>query len=350
MRIGLLTGGGDCPGLNPAIRAVVKHASSLGIEVVGIYDSLQGLLERPLRYKVLTLSDVTDLLGRGGTILGTYNKGNPFLKDREQKLQALRQSMSELKLTGLISIGGEGSQGIAAELHNEKFKIIGIPKTIDNDLPGTDRTIGFSTCVDIVAESVERLQSTAESHDRIMVLEVMGRDSGYIALHGGLAGGANVILIPEIPFDYDAIIRKIQERKNMSRKFSVIVISEGAFEKGRDANYKQEMTGEKNLGGIGHIVAKTLFEKTGMDIRVTVLGHLQRGGPPNAEDRIIATRFGVYAVDLAAKNQFGRLVVFRGQGLTDIPYNEVPVYQRRKLLPNDEILKAAESIKTCLGR
>lgn len=350
MRIGLLTGGGDCPGLNPAIRAVVKHASSLGMEVVGIYDSLQGLLERPLRYKVLTLSDVTDLLGRGGTILGTYNKGNPFLKDREKKLQMLRQGMSELKLDGLISIGGEGSQGIASELNKEKINVIGIPKTIDNDLPGTDRTIGFSTCVDIVAESVQRLQSTAESHDRIMILEVMGRDSGYIALHGGLAGGANVILIPEIPFDYEAIIKKIQDRKKLSRKFSVIVASEGAFEKGRNASYKQEMTGEKNLGGIGHVIAKTLFDKTGMDIRVTVLGHLQRGGPPNADDRILATRFGVYAVDLAAKNKFGRLVVFRGQALSDIPYDEILAFKRRKLSADDEILKAAESIKICLGR
>jgi len=350
VRIGVLTGGGDCPGLNPAIRAIVKHASSLGIEVVGIYDSLQGLFERPLRYKILGLSDVTDLLGRGGTILGTYNKGNPFTKNREEKFQTLRQAIDELKLDGLISIGGEGSQAIAAELHNEKFKIIGIPKTIDNDLPGTDRTIGFSTCVDIVAESVERLQSTAESHDRIMVLEVMGRDSGYIALHGGLAGGANIILIPEIPFDYEAIVKKIQERKTMSRKFSVIVVSEGAYEKGHEASYKKEMSGEKNLGGIGHLIAKKLFEKTGMDIRVTVLGHLQRGGSPNAEDRIIATRFGVYAVDLAAKNQFGRLVVLKGQELTDIPYNEVPIYQRRKLLPTDEILKAAENIKICLGR
>lgn len=350
MRIGLLTGGGDCPGLNPAIRAVVKHAHGLGIEVVGIFDSLQGILERPMRYKVLDLSDVTELLSRGGTILGTYNKGNPFLEKREQKLEHLRQAMKELKLEALIVIGGEGSQGIATELHNEKFNVIGVPKTIDNDLPGTDQTIGFASCVDIVAESVERLQSTAESHDRIMVLEVMGRDSGYIALHGGLAGGANVILIPEIPFDYEAIIRKIQDRKNLSRKFSVIVVSEGAYEKDQSASYKKEMTGEKNLGGIGQLIAKQLYERTGMDIRVTVLGHLQRGGAPSAADRIIASRFGVYAVNLAAKRQFGRLVVLKGQQLSDISYSEMPQYQRRKILLDDEILKTAEAIQICLGR
>jgi 6-phosphofructokinase 1 len=350
VRIGLLTGGGDCPGLNPAIRAVVKYAHIQGIEVVGIYDSLQGLLERPMRTKTLHLADVTDLLSRGGTVLGTYNKGSPFLQDREKKLTRLREGMQELKLDGLINIGGEGSQGISAELHKEKFKIIGIPKTIDNDLPGTDQTIGFATCVDIVSEAVERLQSTAESHDRIMVLEVMGRDSGYIALHGGLAGGANVILIPEIPFDYDAIIKKIQARKNMSRKFSVIVVSEGASEKGQNASYKEELTGQHNLGGIGQLVAKRLFEKTGMDIRVTVLGHLQRGGKPNAIDRILATRFGSYAVDLLSKNKFGRLVVLKGQEISDIGLDGLPLYQRRKILPNDEILRTAENISICLGR
>lgn len=350
MRIGLLTGGGDCPGLNPAIRAVVKHAHNHNIEVVGIYDSLQGLLEEPMRYKILQLADVTDLLSRGGTILGTYNKGNPFLKDKERKIKRLRDAMNDLNLTGLISIGGEGSQGIAAELHKENFKIIGVPKTIDNDLPGTDQTIGFSSCVDIVSEAVERLQSTAESHDRIMILEVMGRDSGYIALHGGLAGGAHVILIPEIPFDYDAIVSKIKARKDMSRKFSVIVISEGASEKGKAASYKKETGGEMNLGGIGHIVAKRLFEKTGMDIRVTVLGHLQRGGPPNAADRIIATRFASYAVDLAAKNKFGRLVVLKGQEISDMSYNDMPMYQRQKIELTDQILQTAENINICLGR
>lgn len=350
MRVGLLTGGGDCPGLNPAIRAVVKHAHMKGIEVVGIFDSLQGLLEEPLRYKIMQLADVTDLLNRGGTVLGTYNKGNPFLNDREAKIKKLRQSMSQLKIEGLINIGGEGSQGISAELHKEKFKVIGIPKTIDNDLPGTDQTIGFATCVDIVSEAVERLQSTAESHDRIMVLEVMGRDSGYIALHGGLAGGANVILIPEIPFDYHAIVEKIQSRKNLSRKFSVIVVSEGASEKGQTANYKQEIGGQSNLGGIGQIVAKKLYELTGMDIRVTVLGHLQRGGKPNAADKILATRFGTYAIDLISKNKFGRLVVLKGQEISDIALDTMPMYQRRKISLEDEILKTAENINICLGR
>ncbi len=350
MRIGLFTGGGDCPGLNAAIRAVVKRASLSGIEIVGIYDSLQGLIERPLRAKPLQLADVTDLVAKGGTILGTYNKGNPFTKDKDAKIKAIRAGMQELKLDGLISIGGEGSQGIAAEMVKENFNIIGIPKTIDNDLPGTEQTIGFSTCVDIVAESVMRLQSTAESHDRIMVLEVMGRDSGYIALHGGVAGGANVILIPEIPFDFAAIERKIQARKAMGRKFSVIVVSEGALPKDGEMTYKNEVSGEKNLGGIGQLVSKGLYDRTGMDIRVTVLGHIQRGGPPNPVDRLLATRFGVYAVELALKKQFGRLVVLKGQKLSDIAYKDLPVYQRRKIAENDEMLTAAEGIDICLGR
>lgn len=350
MRIGLLTGGGDCPGLNAAIRSVVKHAGHLGIEVVGIYDSLQGLIERPLNCKVLNYTDVTDILARGGTILGTYNKGNPLAKDRRLKLQRLREALQEKKIDGLIMIGGEGSQGIAAELSLEGINVVGIPKTIDNDLPETDQTIGFATCVDIVAESVMRLQSTAESHDRVIVLEVMGRDSGYIALHGGLAGGAHVILIPEIPFDFGAIQQKILARKRLGRKFSIIVVSEGASEKNGAAIYKEEFDGEKNLGGVGRLVARRLYEMTAMDIRVTVLGHLQRGGPPNAVDRILATRFGVYATELAAKKQYGRLVVLRGQELTDIPYKDVPMYQRRTILPSDEILKTAEGIDICLGR
>lgn len=350
MRIGLLTGGGDCPGLNAVIRAVVKHSELEGVEVFGIHDSLQGLLYRPLRYTDLKFSDVTHLLNRGGTMLGTYNKGNPFRTDKEAKLQTLKSSIKELGLDALINVGGEGSQGISKELHNYGIPVIGIPKTIDNDLPGTDQTIGFSTCVDIVSDSVDRLQSTAESHDRIMVLEVMGRDSGYIALHGGLAGGANVILIPEIPFQYEAIVEKILWRQKMGRKFSVIVVSEGAFEKGKEATYKTQMAGEETLGGIGHLLARNLFEKTQMDIRVTVLGHLQRGGSPNATDKILATRFGVYAVDLFLKKQFGRLVVLKGRELSDISYEDIHAFERQTLSHEDSILKTAESIGVCLGR
>lgn len=350
MRVALLTGGGDCPGLNAAIRAVVKHATKLGIEVYGIYDSLQGLLVQPLAYKKLVYEDVTDILAKGGTILGTYNKGNPFAHHGDEKLKTLKESMKTLGIEALINIGGEGSQGISSILHKAQIPVVGIPKTIDNDLPGTDQTIGFSTCVDLVSESIERLQSTAESHDRIMILEVMGRDSGYIALHGGLAGGAHVILIPELPFDYGAIVQKIQERKNMSRKYSVIVVSEGAYEKGAQARYKKESSGEKNLGGVGHELARKLYELTHMDTRVTVLGHLQRGGSPNASDRILATRFGVHAIELIAKKKFGRLVVLKGQTLSDLPFEEIPSFERRKLSSNDEVLRAAESINICLGR
>lgn len=350
MRVGILTGGGDCPGLNAAIRAAVKCGTGRNCELIGIIDSFNGLFERPTRTMRLELGDVTDLLDKGGTILGTHNEGNPFGQDREGKLSNLRAAIADLGLDGLIAIGGEGTQGLAGELVAEGIPVIGIPKTIDNDLPGTDQTIGFKTCVNLVADSVMRLRSTAESHDRIMVLEVMGRDSGYIALHGGIAGGANIILIPEIPFDMVSIRRKILERKNMGRNYSVVVVSEGASEKGGEAVYKEELGGAKTLGGVGHQVAQKLHELCDMDVRVTVLGHLQRGGPPCPEDRILATRFGVYAVELAVKKRFNKLVVLKGKELTDIPYNEVLRFQRRKIPPNDEILKAAEAINICMGR
>lgn len=348
--MGILTGGGDCPGLNAAIRAAVKSGIAKGCQLVGIIDSFNGLFERPTRTSLLGLEDVSDILDKGGTILGTHNEGSPFGEKPEENILRLREAMSELDLAGLIVIGGEGTQGIAGELAATGVPVIGIPKTIDNDLPGTDQTIGFKSCVNLVADSVMRLRSTAESHDRIMVLEVMGRDSGYIALHGGLAGGANVILIPEIPFDVKRIQKKILERKNIGRNFSVVVVSEGATEKGGEAIYKEELGGAKTLGGVGVQVAQKLHSLCDMDVRVTVLGHLQRGGSPCPEDRILATRFAVYAVDLALKKRFNRLVVLKGQQVSDTPYSEVSRFQRRKLLPSDEILRAAEAISVCLGR
>lgn len=355
MRIGICTGGGDCPGLNAAIRALVQSAacSKEHIEIVGIYDSINGIMDRPLRSKTLSLSDVSEILFRGGTILGTHNKGNPLNLDKNEKakkIDSIRQGMKELKLDCLIMVGGEGSQGIASELCEHGLNIIGIPKTIDNDLPGSDQTIGFATCVDLVAHSVMRLRSTAESHDRIMILEVMGRDSGYIALHGGLAGGAHGILVPEIPFEFEALYKKVLSRSQRGRKFSVIVVSEGASEKGRNMTYKTESSGASTLGGIGQYVAQKLYEISQMETRVTVLGHLQRGGEPNANDRILATRFATHALELVKNKQFGKFVIIKGGKISNIGYSEIARFERQKLLADDEILHTAEAIGICLGR
>ncbi|MEZ4743969.1 MAG: ATP-dependent 6-phosphofructokinase [Bdellovibrionota bacterium] len=354
MRLGVCTGGGDCPGLNAAIRAVTKHAiGSFRAEVIGVRDSFNGLMDDPIRIQKLELSDVTDIANKGGTILGTFNKGNPFLNEstKEKAVKATFAGYKKAGLDCLIVIGGEGTQGMSSLLSERGMNIIGIPKTIDNDLPGTDQTIGFSSAVDIVSEAVTRVQSTAESHDRVMILEVMGRDSGYIALHGGLAGGANVILIPEIPFSYTEIMNKINDRKKLGRNFSVIVVAEGCHEVGGKpvfqlgANKKQA-----NLGGIGAIVANKLNEISGMDTRVTVLGHVQRGGSPNSIDRILAAEMGVRAVDLASKGEFGKFVVYKDGKIGEVDYTDINPSERRLIPLDDFTLLSAERIGISFGR
>lgn len=342
MRIGVCTGGGDCPGLNAAIRSIVKYANrQTQVELIGIQDSFKGLQEEPPKYKNLVLSDVTDIYFKGGTILGTYNKKPNNLEEFNKNIESICKGYHTLKLDCLIIIGGEGTQSIAKKLSSLNLKIIGIPKTIDNDLPETDQTIGFSTCVDLVSESVIRLQSTAESHDRVMILEVMGRDSGYIGLYGGLAGGAHVILIPEIPFDYNVICKKLMERKKLGRNYSVIVVSEGAKEHNNDS---------KPALPIGQTVAKELSHLINMESRVTVLGHLQRGGMPNAHDRNLATKLGVFAFDLIKKKTFGKLIATKGPNFVAVDYKKIKSRTRRKVSPTDITLIAAESIGICFGR
>ena len=350
-RIGICTGGGDCPGLNAAIRAVAKHAIyNHGLEVYGIFDSFNGLQESPQLYKKLDYNNVVDILHRGGTILGTCNKGDRFeTPEGQKKLQRTVEGIKTLGLDALIVVGGEGTQTMAKHLSETGVPVIGIPKTIDNDLLGTDQTIGFSSCTDLVSESVIRLQSTAESHDRIMILEVMGRDSGYIALHGGIAGGANIILLPEIPFNYESIVKKISFRQSLERRFSVIVVSEGAYEKGQAPTY-QNSKGKKNLGGIGSIVAQNLSEQTGIESRITVLGHLQRGGAPNSTDKILASRFAVHAVDLITQGEKGKVVVIQDGKITHVDYNDIPKNYRKKISLDDNHIKTAEDIGICLGR
>ncbi|MBV8652860.1 MAG: ATP-dependent 6-phosphofructokinase [Alphaproteobacteria bacterium] len=356
MRLGVCTGGGDCPGLNAAIRAVVKHAiGTYGARVYGIQDSFNGLIEHPLRVRELSLGDVTDTLAKGGTILGTTNAGDPFAFPgggaKAQDLSKLCvEGYRQIGLDALIVIGGDGTQLIAGKLGQLGLNIVGVPKTIDNDLVGTDQTIGFDTAVQIATEAITRLQSTAESHARIMVLEVMGRDAGHIALHAGMAGGANVILVPEIPFQFAPLLQKIDERRRLGRHFSLVVVSEGAYEDGQKPTYEQRLGGALRLGGVAGLVAQELHKRTGIETRVTVLGHIQRGGSPSAVDRLLATMFATHAVDLAMQGKFGRVAVLQGRQVTDVPYQTVTVGSRPIDVATDPYLRSAEAIGICMGR
>jgi 6-phosphofructokinase 1 len=352
MKVGICTGGGDCPGLNAAIRAVVRHGiGSFGFEMVGIHTGLTGLMGPNVHYTPLPLSKVTGILDRGGTILGTSNKGTPFTDEEATRKTraALKLGWDTLKLDALVIIGGDGTQSMARQVIDMGYNVIGIPKTIDNDLMGTEQTIGFMTAVDIATEAAMRLQSTAESHDRIMVMEVMGRDSGYITLNAGIASGANVVLIPEIPFSYDAICRRIESRRSLGRNYSLVLVAEGASAIGGEASYTEAAGGKKNLGGIGAQVAHELHHRTGMETRVTVLGHVQRGGSPAPADRILATQFGVAAVDLIAAKKFNRMVVLRDGKVSSRPYSEIG--EGRQQIPADHsTIRSAEAIGICLGR
>lgn len=356
MKIGLCTGGGDCPGLNAVIRAVVKHAvGTYGWEVHGIKDSFNGLMSRPLQVRKIELDDVSDILTKGGTILGTTNAGNPFSgdpKESQRKINLITEAYKQLGLEAIIVVGGDGTQTIAHQLMQHGIKIVGVPKTIDNDLASTDETIGFNTAVEVAADAVSRLQSTAESHDRIMILEVMGRDAGHIALHAGMAGGANIILLPEIPFDYKKLVEKVEQRKKMGRYYSLVVVAEGAHEVGKGAEYVTTTTSAhqpKNLGGIGSMVARELFERTKIETRVTVLGHIQRGGTPTPYDRVLATVFGTRAVELIKQKKFGVFVARVGSGFTEVSYEKAAGKYRPLELDNPYLL-SAEASGIALGR
>ncbi|MCX6124347.1 MAG: ATP-dependent 6-phosphofructokinase [Proteobacteria bacterium] len=352
MKIAICTGGGDCPGLNAVIRSVTLHAVlNHKMEVTGVMQSINGLMSDPPTIRKLDLESVTGILERGGTILGTSNNGSPF-KDPVAGPKALAMALKnwqKLGLDGLIVVGGDGTQRMALNLHSAGMPILGIPKTIDNDYSPTDLSVGFTTAVEVAAAAIERLHSSAESHSRAMVIEVMGRDAGFIALHAGIAAGANVILLPEIPYNFEAIVKATEERKARGRNFSIIVVAEGAFEQGKAAIFRSSATGTFNLGGVADEVAKQLHARVGLDARVTVLGHVQRGGTPGAVDRILATTFGVHAVDLAAKRQWGRVVTWRGGKVGNIGYEDIKE-GTRAIAANDQFLHAAESIGICLGR
>ena len=321
MKIGILTGGGDCPGLNPVIRAAVRHGINEGQEFLGLRHGWKGLLEKDTM--PLDLKSVSGILHKGGTILGT-SRTNPYTGENNGEELAIK-SFKDLGLDALIIIGGEDTLGVATKLTKAGLNIVGVPKTIDNDLGATDFTFGFDTAVNIVTECIDRLHTTAESHDRIMVVEVMGRHAGWIAAYSGIAGGADYILIPEIPIDIEEVCSCIKKRHEKGKNFSIIVVSEGAFFK--HENYalqekKLDEFGHVRLGGIGHDLGKLIESKTGYETRVTVLGHIQRGGSPSAFDRVLGTRFGVKAYELIKEGKFGRMASLRGNEIVDVPLEE----------------------------
>ena len=316
-RIGVLTGGGDCPGLNSVIRAVVRCSLREGIEVVGIRNGWAGLTQN-IAPMLLDLNAISGIIHRGGTILGT-SRTNPY-KSRDI-LQNLYKNFAKYRLDALIVIGGEDTLGVAAKLAKEGYPIVGVPKTIDNDLSGTDYTFGFDTAVNIVMEAIDRLHTTAESHHRIMVVEVMGRHAGWIALTSGIAGGADIILIPEFPMSIRDVIQSINSRLARGKNFSIIVVAEGAQIKGGklfQKGIKKDEFGHAILGGISQALADEISRQTGLDTRVTQLGHIQRGGSPTAFDRMLGTRFGVKAVELVKKRKFGHMVCLRGTEIKSI--------------------------------
>jgi len=320
-KIGVLTGGGDCPGLNAVIRAVVKKSMKNNWEVLGILDGWKGLIEGNVM--TLTEAHISGILPKGGTILGT-SRTNPFKEPAN--IDKLLKNMKKFKLDALIAIGGEDTLGVALKLHKMGVPVVGVPKTIDNDICGTDYTFGFDTAVSIVTDAIDRLHTTAESHHRIMVLEVMGRHAGWIATVSGIAGGADEILIPEKPFDIEAVCRNLKARHDKGKKFSIVVVSEGATPKAsahfETLSQEKDEFGHVRLGGIGQRLAKEIEKRLGVETRFTVLGHVQRGGSPTAYDRVLATRYGVAAVELVKDGHFGKMVALRGYKIVPVDLNE----------------------------
>lgn len=357
-RIGILTGGGDAPGLNAVIRAVVKSAIHHGeYEVLGIRDGFEGCLS-PEGVVELTRAEIRGILPRGGTILGAANRGNPFarqvVRDGKEVIEdvsnQVERRITELGLETLIVVGGDGTLRISLELYRKGMPIVGVPKTIDNDIHGTEVTFGFDTAVNTAMEAIDRLHTTAESHHRVIVLELMGRDAGFIALQAGIAGGADVILIPEIPFEYERICETIRAGAERGRRYSIIVAAEGARPKGGQQVFKQ--TGDEmvsaRLGGIGQVVAQQVEALCGIESRVMVLGHLQRGGSPTAFDRWLATRFGVQAFGLALEKSHGRMVALQGAKVVDVPLADALAATKRVDLNGDGV-RTARTLGLCLG-
>lgn len=358
MKLGVLTGGGDCPGLNAVIRAVVKTAiHDYDMEVVGFMDGYEGLIQN--RYRKLTSADVSGILTLGGTILGTSNRADPFrfpvMQENDyiyldRSAEAV-QNFERLGLDALIAIGGDGTMAASDGMSKKGINIVGVPKTIDNDLMGTDQTFGFDTALSTASEAIDKIHTTAQAHHRVMIIEVMGRYSGWLALASGIAGGGDIILIPEIPYHLDVVCDKIRDRNISGKNFSIIVIGEGAKPEGGDMVVKQIVANSPDqirLGGVSNQLAAQIEGITKLETRVTILGHLVRGGSPTAFDRILASRFGSSAVRQAAKHEYGRMVALQGFDITSVPIETV-AGKNRKVERNSPLIRTAISLGTSLG-
>jgi ATP-dependent phosphofructokinase / diphosphate-dependent phosphofructokinase len=356
-KIGIVTGGGDCPGLNAVIRAVVKAASRRGWETIGIIGGYEGLLQ-PQKFRLLDYHALDGLLLRGGTILGTSNRGRFAAKVGhgetrgipKEILDEAKQGVEQLGISALVCVGGDGSLSIAQQLYQQGIPVVGVPKTIDNDLEATVMTFGFDSAVACATDALDRLHTTAESHGRAMVLEVMGRYAGWIAIYAGVAGGADVILIPEIPFRFESIAAKIAERDQAGKHFTIIVVAEGARPEGGEfvTAAGQEQNREARLGGIGNRVAEEIQKRTGKEARAVVLGHLQRGGSPTNMDRALCTVFGTQAVELIADGNFGQMVAYTGAQVISVKISEAT--GRLRTVPlNGGFVRSARALGICLG-
>jgi 6-phosphofructokinase 1 len=355
-RIGILTGGGDCPGLNGVIRAVTKKAIfEYDMEVIGIEDGYEGLINKA--YRPLSITDVSGIITLGGTILGTSNKANPYKyisngsstpKDLSSDVIA---TVKEIGLDCLVCIGGDGTLRIAHRLMHDGIPIVGVPKTIDNDIIGTDISFGFFTAVDIVTEGIDRLHTTAQSHHRVMVIEVMGRNAGWIALYSGIAGGGDIILLPEIPYDINVIADRVKERGQRGKRFSIVVVAEGAKSKQGEVVVSRMVADASEpvrLGGVGMRIAEQIEALTGHETRTVVMGHLQRGGSPNSFDRILATELGSHAVELIAAEKYGFMVGVRNSQIVDVPLDEVA--KGFRFVPTDHsLIKAGLAVGASFG-
>ncbi|MEB3231464.1 MAG: ATP-dependent 6-phosphofructokinase [Leptolyngbyaceae bacterium] len=354
-RIGILTSGGDCAGLNAVIRAVVRRATnSYGWEVLGIYRATQGLMNHPPEFLSLDIKSVDSILTAGGTILGTTNKGDPFaypmpdgsIVDRSADIA---EGYRRLGLDAIVGIGGDGSLYILRQLAQKGgMNLVGIPKTIDNDLGSTERSVGFDTAVNTATEALDRLHFTAASHSRVMILEVMGRDAGHIAISAGIAGGAHVILIPEIPYSLASVCSKIRERQERGQNFTIIIVAEAVKNENGETITYTDTLGQKRLGGVGHYLADAISRCSGAETRVTTLGHVQRGGTPSPLDRLLASAFGVAAVDLIADGKFDRMVAWQNRQIVDVPISEaIDCYST--VDPDGALVRTARGLGICLG-
>ena len=354
-RIGVLTSGGDCPGLNAVLRGVVLAGEKLGWEVIGFRDGFEGLLP-PGDHIVLDRKSTEGIMALGGTIIGTTNRGHFIAKvgagDRavvaSEVIAQAKKVLNELNVKALIIVGGDGSMTTAMQMQEAGINCIGVPKTIDNDIEATAMTFGFDSAVAEVMDACDRLHTTATSHKRVMVVEVMGRHAGWIALHGGIAGGADIILIPEIPFDYDKIAGAVKKRDAAGRLDALVVVAEGARPKDGQQIKRDIKDGEFKLGGIGDVVAREIAERTGKETRSCVLGHLQRGGPPTTLDRILGTRFGVKAVQLANEGHFGSMVSYQNYQVRHVPIADA-VNRLRLVPPQGEMVQTARDVDISFG-